>query len=310
MRRKLLGLALALAGVGLLAGNLVACSVEAPSATEASDDHGHDAVFALTAADEIGAELDASPVHQAEVAFARLSYLHRAPARLAIEISTSADGDTWSEWSEGVLSDEASDEDFGVWVADLDVAEADARFWRVRSAGAELPTELAVVTQTVDELAADLEGTDDAAAVDLDVEGDDLGVATAEATTFRRYRFDLGRVGRSWLWLLRGARSRGWDGSLYGPRTGLRTYAQQASLWNAYQNGTGAPAFPPWGPSRHLVRNVRRVGTWYQAVDTSDVSGLIRIGRNMGVSLHTPYGNEPWHVEARRSFGPPRGWRP
>ena len=72
----------------------------------------------------------------------------------------------------------------------------------------------------------------------------------------------------------------------------------------------GIPAFPPWGPSRHLVRNVRRVGTWYQAVDTSDVPRLISIARGMNVSLHTPYGNEPWHVEARRSFGPPRGWRP
>lgn len=310
MRRKIFGLVLAIAGYGLVAGNLVACSVEAPSAAEASDDHGHDVVFALTVGEEIATELSGSPVHEAEAAFARLSYLHRAPTRIAIEISTSTDGTTWSEWSEGVLSDEASDEEFGVWVADLDVADADARYWRVRSAAEETPTELAVVTQTVDELAADLEGTDDAPELDLDLEGSDLGVVTAEATTFRRYRYDLGRVGRSWLWLLRNARRRGWGGSLYGPRTGLRTYAQQASLWNAYQNGTGAPAFPPWGPSRHLVRNVRRVGTWYQAVDTSDVPGLIRIGRNLGVSLHTPYGNEPWHVEARRSFGPPRGWRP
>jgi hypothetical protein len=295
----------------ILAVVLSACGTEVPTAIESSDDHGHDTVVALTASDEISTELSTSPAHEADAAFARLSYLHRSPVRTLIEISTSTDGVTWSDWSEGVLSDEASDEEVGVWVADLDVAEGDARYWRVRSTAAEAPTELAVVTETIEELAANLESLDDEAEEEIEAGDETVGVATDALTTnFRRYRFDLGYVGRSWLWLLRGARRRGWDGTLYGPRTGLRTYAQQASLWNAYQNGTGAPAFPPWGPSRHLIRNVGRVGPWYQAVDTSDVGGLISHGRAMGASLRVPYSNEPWHVEARRSFGPPRGWRP
>jgi len=286
------------------------CSAEVPAASEASRDHGRDTAFALTDGTAIAAELTMSPVHEAEVAFARVSYLHRSTSRLPIELSTSAEGVTWSEWSAGVVSDEASDEEFGVWVSDLDVVDGEARFWRVRSADTALPTELALVTQTIDEVAADLESADDAPSSEAASAGPEVGAATGALTSFRRYRFDLGRVGRSWLWLLRGARNRGWRGSLYGPRTGLRTYAQQASLWNAYQNGTGAPAFPPWGPSRHLIRNVRKVGTWYQAVDTSDVSGLVSRARNMGVSLHVPYSGESWHVESRRAFGPPRGWNP
>jgi hypothetical protein len=294
----------------LFAIALCACSAEVPTPETGSDDPGHDTVFALTTSEDISDELLASPSHEAEQTFARLSYLHRATTRLAIEISTSADGTTWSEWSAGVLSDEASDEEAGVWVSDIDVADGDARYFRIHSTDAQAPTEIAVVTETLDEVVASTEGLDDEAPLELVPTGGDVEAATAALTTFRRYRFDLGYVGRSWLWLLRGARRRGWSGSLYGPRTGLRTYAQQAALWNAYQNGTGSPAFPPWGPSRHLIRNVRRVGTWYQAVDTSDVSGLISRGRNMGVSLGTPYSREPWHVEARHSFGPPRGWRP
>lgn len=290
----------------LLGASLGACNTELP-ATDGHDE-GYDSLETFTERATIDAELAGSPVHTTEVAFARLSFLHRSPERAAIEIQTSADGITWSAWTSGALSDEASDEAYGVWVSDVDVTDGEALHWRVRGAGDGL-TELAVVTQTLDELAEEAaEGSDDEPEI---VAAEDGVAASVESLrNFRRYRYDLGRVGRSWLYLLRTARSRGWRGTLYGPRTGLRTYAQQASLWNAYQNGTGAPAFPPWGPSRHLVRNVRRVGTWYQACDTNDVPNLIRIARNMGVSLHTPYGNEPWHVEARRSFGPPRGWRP
>lgn len=300
MKRELCIVAMILSG----------CGTSVPSAVEGSSDHGHDAVFALTVSAEISSELTTSPTHEADAAFARLSYLHRATDRMPLEISTSGDGSTWSEWSAGTLSDEASDEAAGVWVSDLDVADGDARYWRVRATDAALPTELAVVTETLEEVAANLVGSEDEPTAAAATGNPDVAGVTAALTSFRRYRFDLGYVGRSWLWMLRGARSRGWGGSLYGPRTGLRTYAQQASLWNAYQNGTGAPAFPPWGPSRHLIRNVKNVGTWYQAVDTSDVSGLISRARNMGVSLHRPYSGESWHVEARRAFGPPSGWRP
>jgi hypothetical protein len=298
MRRTLLALALGLAG----------CAAETVDATHADEDLGHDAPWVLEARTDIETELATSPTHVAEAPFARISVLYRSPAPLAVQIATSNDGLVWSDYVPGTVSDEASDAEWGVWVVDLDVADGEALYWRVRGAGDDLPTELAADTMTIDELAALAEGADDG---DGSITGtDELGVTAEYATTFRRYRFDLGYVGRAFLWMLRTARRRGWGGTLYGPRTGLRTYAQQASLWNAYQNGTGAPAFPPWGPSRHLIRNVRRVGTWYQAIDTNDVGDLIRIARGMGVSLHTPYSREPWHVEARRAFGAPRGWRP
>jgi hypothetical protein len=314
MTRSFSALVLALAGS---ATALTGCTATPESPYDHSDDHGHDATFSLTDAGELEAELTLSPAHDAEIDIARISVLHRSSDRLPIEIATSADGLTWSDYEPGVLSEEASDEEFGVWVVDLDVIEGDARYWRVRSEDRSVPTELAVLPVDADQLADDLESEEDVPELDIAIEGEDLAVIGQNATTFRRYRFDLGRVGRSWLWLLRNARSRGWRGTLYGSRTGLRTYAQQNSLWRAYQNGTGAPAFPPWGPSRHLVRNVQRRGTWYQAVDTNDVSTLIRVARRInpagsagGVSLHVPYSNEPWHVEARRSFGPSRSWRP
>lgn len=287
---------------------LVGCSAEVPDAV--GDDHGHDTVDVWNEPAALAEELATSPTHTADAAFARLSFLHRAPTRADLEVQTSEDGLTWSAWSTGVLSEEASDEEYGVWVSDIEVADGEARHWRIRGTVGEV-SELGVVTQTLDELAEEAESAAEDAPEELVISGDpSVAGATEAVTNFRRYRYDLGSVGRSWLYLLRSARSRGWRGTLYGPRTGLRTYAQQASLWNAYQNGTGAPAFPPTGPSRHLIRNVRRVATWYQAVDTNDVPNLIRIARNMGVSLHTPYASEPWHVEASRSFGPPRGWRP
>jgi hypothetical protein len=129
-------------------------------------------------------------------------------------------------------------------------------------------------------------------------------------TKMATFRFDLGRVTKPWLWLLKSARRAGWNGRLAGSRTGLRTYAQQNSLYQAFLNGTGAPAFPPNGPSRHLIRNVKRRGRWAQAIDTQDVGTLIRIARRKGVHLHTPYSNEPWHVEATGYFRQPRGWNP
>ena len=49
MRHELFGLALALAGVGL-----IGCSAEAPSASEASEDHGHDAQGHLPRGTRVG----------------------------------------------------------------------------------------------------------------------------------------------------------------------------------------------------------------------------------------------------------------
>lgn len=126
----------------------------------------------------------------------------------------------------------------------------------------------------------------------------------------KRYSFGQAKVNRSWYWLLMGARRRGWVGSINGPRGGLRTYLQQAQLYALYRSGRGAPAFPPNGPSRHLIRNVKKMGQWSAAVDVSDPVGLINAAAKMGVRLHRPYPHEPWHIEAAKPFSAPKGYRP
>lgn len=125
----------------------------------------------------------------------------------------------------------------------------------------------------------------------------------------QRHHFGSGTVNFTWLWLLESARRHGWKGALNGPSTGLRTYNQQAKLYNLFITGKGAPAFPPNGPSRHLEKNVKRLGQWSQAVDVSDPEGLIRAARKFGVRLHRPYlPQEPWHVEAAHKFHAPKNY--
>jgi hypothetical protein len=268
-------------------------------------DHGHDALVELDAAD--------AEVHEAPKPFVRLGLTYRAPAGTPIEVSTSADGATWSEWATAVRSEDADDLETDVRIADHDVASGEpASFVRVRGVpGAAEPQGVVLAVLDGGDLEDAIGNADDEIAPTMRESDDpDVAGAVAAAGSFRVFRFDQGRVTRAWLWLLRKARRRGWRGSLYGPRTGLRTYRQQQQLWNAYQNGTGAPAFAPWGPSRHMIRNVRRRGKWYQAVDTNDVGRLIHIARRLGVRLHTPYAGEPWHVEARRRFNAPRTFRP
>ena len=77
-----------------------------------------------------------------------------------------------------------------------------------------------------------------------------------------------------------------------------------------FRAGVGAPAFPPNGPSRHLIRNVKKKGGWYQAVDVSNPEELIAIAGRMGVKLHRPYPHEPWHVEAAKPFYAPKSFKP
>lgn len=125
----------------------------------------------------------------------------------------------------------------------------------------------------------------------------------------KRYSFGEAKVSRSWLWLLTEARKAGWRGWVNGPRGGLRTYLQQAQLFALYRSGKGAPAFPPNGPSRHLIRNVKKKGGWYQAVDVSDPQGLIAAAKKKGVELHRPYPHEPWHIEAKKPFYAPKNFR-
>lgn len=289
----------------LAAWALAGCTGGVQDPAEAHEDHGHDAVLEI----DVGSD-GLADVHEAPQAFVRIGFTYRAAPGTLLEVSTSPDGTAWSDWKPAVLAADADDPTTNVRVADHD-AEEEARFFRVRTIAGGAADHVHAAFLNADDLETALESEDDLIGPTR-IEGDAPEIAGTVLAhgSFQIYRFDQGRVTRPWLWLLRRARSRGWDGSLYGPRTGLRTYRQQLALWNAYQNGVGAPAFPPWGPSRHLIRNVRRHGKWYQAVDTNDVGELIAIARNLGVSLHTPYGNEPWHVEARRPFTAPRGWNP
>lgn len=115
------------------------------------------------------------------------------------------------------------------------------------------------------------------------------------------YRFGPGRVRGSLYILLTLAKRDGWNGSLNGSMSGARAGWQQRFLWLKSKVG-GAPAHPPGGPSRHETKNTQGKNHWRQAIDASDVDTLIRKARDMGVRLHRPYGNEPWHVEAARRF--------
>jgi len=226
-----------------------------------------------------------------------------------LEVATSADGVTWSSWLKLVPDPELSDPIAGSYAASYVVGDGEARFARLRPAGEIAPSFLSVEFRNADEIAATVDGPDDEPSVEDLALGDGLALSSGDLYV-RKFRFDNGYVTRPWLWLLRMARRRGWTGHLLGSSSGLRTYAQQNALWQAYQNGTGNPAFPPWGPSRHLIRNVRSHGLWYQAIDTQDVTRLRRIARNHGVHLRVPYSNEPWHVEARYRFHAPSGWSP
>jgi hypothetical protein len=85
----------------------------------------------------------------------------------------------------------------------------------------------------------------------------------------------------------------------------------QLALWIAFQNGTGAPAFPPTSKTaRHLWRNIKGRGNgWKMAADVSNPEGLIYHAGKLGVRLHRPYmPREPWHVEAVRPFRVPTRW--
>ena len=74
-----------------------------------------------------------------------------------------------------------------------------------------------------------------------------------------------------------------------GPASALRTYEQQASLYEAYLAGTGAPANPPGSSSHELGTAVD--------VETPEMRWVIdQIGANYGWGkVHAP--GEWWHVD-------------
>lgn len=108
-----------------------------------------------------------------------------------------------------------------------------------------------------------------------------------------------------WKELLERSKKAGWKGKTNGPRSGIRSYAQQERFYRLWRKGRGAPAFPPNGPSRHLGRNIARWGQWSQAVDVSRPKELIRIAGSLGAPLYAPYPPEPWHIQARHVFSLP-----
>ena len=126
-----------------------------------------------------------------------------------------------------------------------------------------------------------------------------------------------GMVTSDWLWLLSEARKMGWNGSLKGPVSGMRTYEMQKKLYDCYRdkkNCNGAPAFDPNGPNRsnamHLLNNVYREGEWRQAVDVHEPNQLIKIAGQLGVDLYQPYiDRETWHLEAKNPFKAPNTFK-
>src|SRR5437870_4571724 len=106
-------------------------------------------------------------------------------------------------------------------------------------------------------------------------------------------RFDQATVTALWYELLTLCRKHGWRGSVDGRRGGSRTYAMQLALYQLWRRGRGAPAFSPSGPSRHMRRNIEKVGAWYQAVDVQQPTELIQVARRFGVVLNQPYAHEP-----------------
>lgn len=119
-------------------------------------------------------------------------------------------------------------------------------------------------------------------------------------------------VGLKLLFL--GARKHGWNGVV---NSADRTVAHcddcsnkqsQAELWNAFQNGTGAPANPP-GQGSHEYRNGgtpayatkfaagAELPWWGLGTDITDPLGFIAACRSMGIPIHRAYlPRESWHT--------------
>lgn len=78
--------------------------------------------------------------------------------------------------------------------------------------------------------------------------------------------------------------------------SGLRTYAEQVALWNAYQNGTGNLAARP-GTSRHETGNAADCGVvgWGPYVSMCQYPGAVAALRAAGLAA-TVF-SEAWHIE-------------
>jgi hypothetical protein len=127
----------------ILACLLAACAVETIPDTDL--DRRDDAVSMsiVLEGDALAAELAASPVREAPAPFARLGLLWDAPAAARLEISTSADGVSFDDWQEARIHHVEREAGESA-VAELELVDAAARYYRLRAAGAVAPTFLEV----------------------------------------------------------------------------------------------------------------------------------------------------------------------
>ena len=84
--------------------------------------------------DALSAELAGSPVHEADAPFVRFGLIWDADDPEAIEVSASADGETWTEWAAPMVH-HVEVEHTGTFVGQVEL-DAVARYFRVRGSGA------------------------------------------------------------------------------------------------------------------------------------------------------------------------------
>lgn len=116
--------------------------------------------------DGLREELTASPEREAPSPFRRIGLQWEAPGEAVLEISTTADGQTWSDWRPATVHHLESEE-VNAYVGELEV-ESEATGYRLRAAGDSVPTFVAMEFLT-EPISLGIEGGE----IEPDV-GDDL----------------------------------------------------------------------------------------------------------------------------------------
>jgi hypothetical protein len=107
-------------------------------------EHADDVERVVLEGDALASELTTSPAHEAPVPFQRLGLMWDAAITARLEVSTSLDGQTWSEWKEVTVT-HVEAEQISSFVGHLDVdSETAAQFYKLRSADPSLPNFVAV----------------------------------------------------------------------------------------------------------------------------------------------------------------------
>ena len=146
--------------IALAIGATSACAIDDLSHEHQSDDP----IGALAlGGNELADELAASPVHEAPVPFARLGLMWQAEAAGSLEISVSADGESWSPWrSPDVLGAEVTEVATFVGELPVDSRWGLASYYRLRAGAGAAPTHLVLepLEQTLAEAIEDGEMID------------------------------------------------------------------------------------------------------------------------------------------------------